>query len=241
MNKELIKTLLIILLLTFPAIAGNSLNAKKQIVFADSSEVKIQTIHQEYFESFRKDSDFDYGGEFSKADPNTLGYRISQLLRKLFKKVSKFYNLIPVLLQIILWGLVVFFLIILITKTKINRLFYSTRGIKDPDFDVQETEENITDFDRAIQNEILNKQYRKAVRLLYLKIIRTLEQLELIKYSKEKTNIDYLRELHDNEIKTSFSSLTGIYNNVWYGQFNINEKQFQQYELNFAQFLKSIC
>ncbi len=239
MNKEFLNILHIIFLLTFPAVAGNSLHAEEYI-FADSSSVKIQTLDKEYFETLRKEGDFDYGGEFTKVDPNTFKYRVAQFLRKIFEEARSFFKVIPVLVQILLWGMAVFFLIILITKTKLNRLFYSTGGIKEPDFYVQDTEENITDFDSAIQNETLRKQYRKAVRLLYLKIIHTLEQLELIKYSKEKTNIDYLRELLDNKVRTDFSGLTCIYNNVWYGQFDINEKQYQQYELNFAKFLKSI-
>ena len=239
MNKAFLNILPVLLLLIFPAIAGNSLHAEKY-TFADSSSVIIQSLDKEYFETLRKDDGFDYGGEYSKVDPNTFRYRLAQFLRKTFEKTRNIFKVIPVLFQIAMWGLVVFFLIVLITKTKLNRLFYSNKGAREPEFDVQDIEENITDFDTAIQNETLRKQYRKAVRLLYLKIIHTLEQLELINYSKEKTNIDYMRELSDNKVRAGFSGLTGIYNNVWYGQFDINEKQYQQYELNFANFLTSI-
>jgi len=239
MNKTFLNILSTFLLLIFPATAGNSSHAEKY-TFTDSSYVKIQTLNNEYFETLRKNGDFDYEGEYSKVDPNTLKYKIAQFLKKIFEKTRNIFKVIPILFQILLWGLVVFFLIVLITKTKLNRLFYSNKEVQEPEFNVQDTEENITDFDTAIQNETLRKQYRKAVRLLYLKIIYTLKQLELINYSKEKTNNDYLRELRDNKVRAGFSGLTGIYNNVWYGHFDINEKQYQQYELNFAKFLNSI-
>jgi hypothetical protein len=64
--------------------------------------------------------------------------------------------------------------------------------------------------------------------------------MELIKFSKEKTNIDYLRELSDLQLRTEFHGLTGIYNNIWYGQFEIDMQQFHHLEKDFIKFHNQI-
>ena len=84
MNKAVHNILALILLSTFPAIAGNSLHAEENTI-ADSSSIKIVTIDQEYFETLRQKSDFDYGGEFTKSDLNALNNPLGKLLRKAFE------------------------------------------------------------------------------------------------------------------------------------------------------------
>lgn len=239
MNRLYVLTIFITSLFIFPACAGNSLNAKTY-PFADSSAVELKILHEDSFEVYLDNDEFDYGINLSLNTKNTFGFRLSELLRKLWDQLRSMFAVLPVLFHIFLWGLVLFSLIILITKTNLNRIFYSNKDTNVPEYNVLDTEESISDFDSAIQNELQRKEYRKAIRLMYLKIIHKLEQVELINYSKEKTNIDYLRELHDTKIKNGFLSLTGIYNNVWYGHFEINESQYQQYERNFDEFLNSI-
>ena len=136
-------------------------------------------------------------------------------------------------MKILLWGSILFFLFIAITKTRIYKLFYSDKEIESPPFSFLNIEEETTDFDEAIRLQMAEKQYRMAIRLLYLKVIDHLRNQEYIDYSKEKTNVDYLGDLTNSDIKSQFYTVTSIYNHVWYGDIEIAEDQFLKFESSF--------
>lgn len=239
MNKLIKIILLFFLVSIFPALVGNSLYAG-DYPFTDSSTFSIQQIDEEYFQSFRNDEEFVYSIDIRQVKQKGFWFRLARTIRKLVMDLGQLMKALPILIQIAMWGLVIFLIIVLISKTRLNRIFFSNKAINNPDFAIKHLNENLTDFDKAIQNEVSQKQYRRAIRLLYLKLINTLDKIELINYSKEKTNIDYLRELRDSELQPAFRGLTGIYNNVWYGQFEIDMQQYQQLENDFIKFLSQI-
>ena len=84
------------------------------------------------------------------------------------------------------------------------------------------------------------RQYRLAIRLLYLKVINQLRIKEIIHYSKEKTNIDYLRDLTNEDLKSRFYAITTIYNHVWYGDIEIDEDQYERFEKSFQSFYTTV-
>lgn len=223
----------------FPAIAGDSLFAG-QYPYADSSDVKIKQPAETYFDSFRNKEEFIYITDVRQVKNSSFLFRIGRFLSKFFETLGTLLKALPVLIKIALWGLVIFLIVVIFTKTGLNRVFYSNKSIGNTDYEIKDLEEQITDFDSAIQNEVSNKQYRRAIRLLFLKLINVLDRVEFIKYSKEKTNIDYLREIRDSQFRPGFLSLIGIYNNVWYGQFEIDQQQYQKYEKDFIQFHNQI-
>lgn len=76
-----------------------------------------------------------------------------------------------------------------------------------------------------------NNDYHAATRFVYLITLQLLAKKGLITWSLEKTNLDFLRELTGHPIKIDFSSLTKTYEYVEYGDFEINESQFDRYNL----------
>lgn len=71
---------------------------------------------------------------------------------------------------------------------------------------------------RKLVNEALDQgNYRQAIRLYYLLVLKVLDQNEWITWKKEKTNYHYLRELRNSEYASDFNHLTRIYEKVWYG------------------------
>lgn len=92
------------------------------------------------------------------------------------------------------------------------------------------------DFDNEIKSAILQKDYRKAVRLHYLSSIKKLSEKGIIALNYSKTNIDYLNEIGKNEIKREFKELTRIFNFIFYGNFNITEKNYVKIEPSFIKF-----
>ncbi len=95
---------------------------------------------------------------------------------------------------------------------------------------VEEHADNIfeMDFDSSLANAIAVQDYRLATRLLFLKLLRTMADRNIIAYSIEKTNFDYLFELGRSPYFNSFSVVARGYEYVWYGNFNIQQNQFMQ-------------
>lgn len=239
MNRFIPQIVFIVFLSLFPAVAGNSLCACNY-PFADTSSVNPQQTEKDYFNSFREKEEFVYIFDVRQMRQKSFWFRFGSLLKKLFLDLGNLLDALPVIIRIMMWGLVVFLIVILITKTRLNRVFYSNKAISDPEFELKDLNENITDFDIAIKNEVSQKNFRNAIRLLYLKLINMLDKRELIKYSKEKTNIDYLKELSSSQFQSAFLGLTGIYNNVWYGEHEIDMKQYSHYEQDFIHITSQI-
>ena len=92
------------------------------------------------------------------------------------------------------------------------------------------------EFDDAVQKAIAEKRYRVAVRLLYLRSLRQLQDRSMINWRREKTNRDYLYELSDQGLRPIFSDLTFIFEYIWYGEFPVDEKHFETAHAGFREF-----
>ena len=77
-----------------------------------------------------------------------------------------------------------------------------------------------------------------AVRYLFLKTLRLLNERELIKYHIQATNREYVRQLSGSALGDPFRFLTGAYEKVWYGEFSLSEGQFEKLYPYFTDFYK---
>lgn len=208
--------------------------------YADSSSLEINVIQKEDLQVYLDDEDFNYLTTPVLSKNNNFWLRLYNWLKKNWRNFGGLVEAIPWVLRLIFWGAVIFLVIIIFTKTKLNRIFYSERDVNLPEYNVLDPDEIVEDFDQAIQNEINNGNFRKAVRLHFLKCINFLDDKDFINYSKEKTNTDYLRELKNVDVREKFNRLSNIYNNVWYGLFGINEEEYHGYEKSFNELYLSI-
>ncbi len=106
---------------------------------------------------------------------------------------------------------------------------------------VEEIEENIheSDLDRYIREAISQKNYRLATRLYYLAIIKELSLREAIRWKRDKTNRDYLRELLGHPLRSEFRDLTVIFERIWYGDRDLGERDFESLRGRFEQLLEN--
>ena len=105
-----------------------------------------------------------------------------------------------------------------------------------------ESLENIHEinFDDEIEKAISLRNYRVAVRLLYLKCLKQLSDKNLIQWQLDKTNAAYLYELTDPVQKQTFGLLTRQFEYVWYGNFHIDSEAFGDINLLFQNFKKQL-
>jgi hypothetical protein len=84
-----------------------------------------------------------------------------------------------------------------------------------------------SDLDRYIREALDKENYPMAVRLYYLAIIKELSLKKWIKWKKDKTNRDYIRELSTTDWHSNFRSVTIMFEKVWYGKKELGGMDFR--------------
>ena len=91
-------------------------------------------------------------------------------------------------------------------------------------------------YERLINDAIIDKDFRSAIRYLYLQTLQRLSMTGLIQSSPDKTNYEYVKELSGRIHQNEFASLTLNYEYVWYGKFNIDQEIFNRLQKEFKQY-----
>lgn len=97
-----------------------------------------------------------------------------------------------------------------------------------------------SDLERFLREALVAANYPLAIRLYYLQVIKQFSESGAIRWSREKTNRDYLRETRAHRAATEFRATTRIYERVWYGNQPIDAKAFQELEPEFKNLLARI-
>lgn len=100
---------------------------------------------------------------------------------------------------------------------------------------IEQIEENLEEHDVSnyLQQAIDKKQYRIAIRLHYLLIIKELSARKFIKWKRDKTNRNYLYETEDYPFANNFKRSTNIFEKVWYGERDVTEADFSMIHSHF--------
>tara|TARA_B110000967_G_scaffold3181_1_gene3265 strand:+ start:708 stop:1412 length:705 start_codon:yes stop_codon:yes gene_type:complete len=120
-------------------------------------------------------------------------------------------------LMVVIIGALVFFIVFTILKNPGIELKTGIASLSEDD--IQSIEENLfdNDLEKYIHEAKLEGDYKLAIRFSFIYIIRLLDENGIIKWRKQKTNYDYLKELEGNPFKDSFNYCKLIFENLWYG------------------------
>ncbi|RYY95530.1 MAG: DUF4129 domain-containing protein [Chitinophagaceae bacterium] len=90
------------------------------------------------------------------------------------------------------------------------------------------TEEDLLsfDFDAAIAAAAASRNFRLAIRLHYLRLLRLLTERDIIQYRQERTNGAYVSQLYGTAYHADFFRITRYYEYAWYGQLPVSEKAY---------------
>ncbi len=83
------------------------------------------------------------------------------------------------------------------------------------------------DYDSLINTALDEKQYKLAIRYLYLKTLTFLHAKDVIAFREWKSPYDYEKEL-DKSIVPAYRSLTGLFEHAWYGEFNVGNDEYSE-------------
>jgi hypothetical protein len=150
-------------------------------------------------------------------------------------------GLFKVLLWVLLIGILVVVLVYLLNSDLFgpnNRKLSSETTI---DLDNIEQHLQESDLEKYLRQALAQKEYKQAIRLYYLMLIKELSAKEHIEWRKEKTNRQYLYELSTKPmLQTPFRESTRIFERVWYGETAFEESDFEQVAPVFQGFLNKI-
>lgn len=91
-------------------------------------------------------------------------------------------------------------------------------------------------FRREIDKALARGDYRLAIRLHFLQMLKTLAEKQLIAYKQDKTNLDYLIEMAARPFYPDFFRLTRHFEYSWYGLFDVKEEVYRQIAGEFRTF-----
>ncbi|MCU0355097.1 MAG: DUF4129 domain-containing protein [Cytophagales bacterium] len=103
-----------------------------------------------------------------------------------------------------------------------------------------ETDIHSVDFNQLIAEAVSKQQYKRAVRLHYLKSLKLLSDREWIDWRPYKTNYEYIRELKQPNLSPDFRRLTFLFEYVWYGGFTVTPEDYTEMRTVFQQFEQQV-
>ncbi len=90
-------------------------------------------------------------------------------------------------------------------------------------------------YQKEIDKAATAGNFRLAVRLLYLRLLKNLSDKNIIGYKQDKTNFDYLLQLHPTPYYDKFFRLTRHYEYSWYGHFEVSNDAYSKIKHAFDQ------
>jgi hypothetical protein len=137
-----------------------------------------------------------------------------------------------------LGGVLLYAIIRIIAENNL-RLFYRSPVKKKASVKEETASPLEEDLDGQLTHFLQIGDHRQAVRYLYLKSLRLLNDQGLIRFHQESTNEEYLGQLNATSQAPAFRALTGVYEKVWYGEFPLGEGQFAKIHGYFEDFFKT--
>lgn len=95
-------------------------------------------------------------------------------------------------------------------------------------------------YQKEIDKAAVLGNYRVAIRLMFLRLLKNMSEKNIIRYKQDKTNLDYLMELHPTGYYTHFFRITRNFEYSWYGHFVVNEDGYKIIRNDFDQFDKTL-
>ncbi|MCB9226640.1 MAG: hypothetical protein H6578_05670 [Chitinophagales bacterium] len=107
---------------------------------------------------------------------------------------------------------------------------------------IENLEQHIHEVDlhQFLAEALKNNDFKLAVRIYYLIIIKQLSDSKLINWKKQKTNGEYVSELFGSNYFPDFKDSTLIFERIWYGDIEIDKQRYENVAGKYKQFLNKL-
>ncbi len=207
----------------------------------DTTSYTVQrSISPGMVEKWKSSGDYDYHPEEKKKEvieEKEPGFfaKILNALNDLFSSGS---------FQVVMWiVLCIVFLLVLSWIVGFDyRIFFGGGKKQKTAEEVATDNENLmqTDLSNALAAALQQKNFKMAVRLMYLIVLKKMAEKKLITFRDDKTNLEYVRELYGTGYYSDFFKLTRIFEYTTYGHFDLTEEMFAEVQQGFDNFNKTV-
>jgi hypothetical protein len=204
----------------------DSAKTKINLVY-DSSKVEVRKLSNSEQQKLLSNTDYKY--DRVGPTPKTPWERFKEWFWRQVDDLfsSKEGDITVRILEYILIAAAIILIIFLVLKNDMRALFYGKSATVAIDFKEFEDDIHKINFPELITDAISKKDYRKAVRLHFLFLLKELTDKNYITWQVGKTNNDYSMELSESKYSSRFKELSLLYEYIWYGDFEIDETNFK--------------
>lgn len=177
-------------------------------------------------EKYRSDRAYNYE-DIPAPATNPLQKWIDWLMRKInaFFTSKSYDNFWQYIIMAATASLVLY----LLYKAKVlDYVFPSKNAGESTEYIVGQENIHEINFEEAIGNALGQGDFRLAIRLQYLKILKLLTVKELIHWKPNLTNQSYVQELEKTPHHHDFTEITRYFEFAWYGDFDVSEAGFKE-------------
>ena len=201
----------------------------------DVLDVEVRLFSEDKIENYKNDPDFNYDLTQAEAEDwiTKIKNWINQQLAKIFSSETYF-----TIMDYVYYGLMIIALLLIIRGLiKADRRGLIFGKVNNKILTGTESEEDLssTDFDELIRSAIETKNYKLAIRYLYLKSLYLLANQGFIELKDNKTNYQYLNEIKNSRIAKAFQDTTRLFEWAWYGEFPVDENELKSSQAEFKE------
>jgi hypothetical protein len=158
-------------------------------------------------------------GEKPKVEQNTQSETTQSTVTPIFN--TTFFIILGIILLL--------FIVFLFIGNKTGILFKKERFTKNElnfeELSIEQTSKS--ELELLLENALSQKNYKVAIRALYLLTLKHLSDTTSICLKDDKTNYDYFYEIKNKKTKELFRSITSVYDYVWYGEFEAENTHYR--------------
>jgi hypothetical protein len=208
---------------------GNAVLPAMDSLVNDTSLVHNNILlHEDFVTDFKKKQDYSYAFNLDsllQKKQEQAGFR-EEMKNGNHSIIENFFNAAAT--KVFFGVIAALFVLFILYKLLFIKGFFQNQAITDKVTVLNERELPVdeADYILLIQAAINKKDYRFAVRYLFLRTLQGLILSGKVVYAPGKTNAQYIRELVSISTKQEFVNLVNIYDYTWYGNFKIEEKHF---------------
>ncbi|MGY0040075.1 DUF4129 domain-containing protein [Pedobacter sp. NJ-S-72] len=222
---------------SFPVLADQAvpIKVKAKQLKSDSSKLQLRHFDTQKINIYKQQPEFRYNQTLPI--DSSLWDKFWAWFWRQFRGIATANYSASMFRYIIIAAFIALIVFIVIKFTGVDFKLFSGKS-KTITVPYAESSDNIheIDFKTEIDKAIMSANYRLAVRLMYLRSLKTLNNNNLINWQPEKTNQTYIKEIADPHKREQFSQLTTQFEYIWYGEFFIDKENFKQVKNNYDQF-----
>ena len=95
-------------------------------------------------------------------------------------------------------------------------------------------------YQKEIDRAANQGNYRLAIRLMFLQLLKTMSEKDIIQYKQGRTNLDFLGQLIATRYYPDFFRITRNYEYSWYGRFEVTKEAYTFIRNNFNNFTRQL-